>query len=106
MMGCMDDLQERGDVPDWTIGWRLQRALAHADISVQEMADELGVSRSAISRWINDRGTPPRIGYVKLWSQLTGVDLEWLLGRTLVTVGAGSTFRPTLTLRSQGALAA
>ena len=50
MMGGMDDLQERGDVPDWTIGWRLQRALAHADVSVQEMADELGVSRSAISR--------------------------------------------------------
>lgn len=65
-------------IPAWTLGWRLQRALAHAGISVQGMANELDVSRSTISRWINDNGTPPRSGFVKLWALRTGVPYEWL----------------------------
>lgn len=71
-------------VPTWTTGWRMQRALAHAGISVEQMAQELGVSRSTVSRWLNDRGTPSR-GYLTLWAQRTGVPYEWLNEeRTLV----------------------
>ena len=99
-------MEEQGAIPEWTLGWRLARALDYAGMSVEDMAAELGVSRSTISRFINDRGAPPRIGYVKLWSQRTGVSMEWVLGWAPVTVGAGSAFRPSWTLRSQGALAA
>ena len=74
--------QPDGEIPEWTIGWRLARALAYAGVSGEEMAAELGVSRTTISRMINDRGAPPRIGYVKLWAQRTGVSLEWVLGRS------------------------
>ena len=75
----MSEIAQTGIVPDWTLGWRMQRALAHADVSVEQMGEELGVSRSTVSRWLNDRGGPPRIGYLKLWALRTGVPLEWLV---------------------------
>lgn len=66
-------------IPEWTLGWRMQRALAHAEISVQQMADELGMARSSLSRWLNDHGTPPRAAFVKMWALRTGVPYEWLV---------------------------
>jgi transcriptional regulator with XRE-family HTH domain len=71
------DHRSTGVIPPLTQGWRLQMALAHANMSVEQMSQELGVSRSTISRWLNDRGTPSR-GYLRLWSELTDVDLDWL----------------------------
>ena len=65
-------------VPEWTLPWRLQRSLAHADMTVEDMAEELGVSRQTISRWLNER-SDPRISYLKLWALRTGVPLGWLL---------------------------
>lgn len=66
-------------VPEVTLGWRLQMSLAHSGVSAQEMADELGVSRSSVSRWMNDHGTPPRRAYVIQWAMKCGVDSGWLL---------------------------
>lgn len=80
ILAAMSEMPDGGDIPEWTLGWRLQRALAHAGVSVEEMADEIGVSRSTVSRWLNDRGSPPRIGYVRLWALRTGCSLEWVLG--------------------------
>src|SRR5258708_6520569 len=104
MMGSMSAMEEQGAIPEWTLGWRLARALGYAGVSVEEMAEELGVSRSTVSRWMNDRGAPPRVGYVKLWCQRTGTNLEWVLDRQLVLTG--STIRPSLRCRNEGALAA
>lgn len=66
-------------VPTWTLGWRLQRALSFAGLSVEQMAEELGASRSSLSRWMNDRGSPPKAAYVKLWALRCGVPYEWLI---------------------------
>ena len=66
-------------VPTWTLGWRLQQSLAFAGLSVEQMADELGASRSSLSRWMNDRGSPPKAAYVKLWALKCGVPYEWLI---------------------------
>lgn len=41
------------------------------------MADQLGVSRETIGRWINGRGTPRR-GSLVAWATITGVDFRWL----------------------------
>lgn len=76
----MSEMPEVGQIPEWTLGWRMQRALAHAGISVNEIADEMGVSRATISRWINDKGAPPRTIYLKEWALRTGVPLGWLAG--------------------------
>lgn len=48
-----------GSVPDLTLGWRLQMALRQGGVQVQEMADELGIGRSTLGRWINDHGAHP-----------------------------------------------
>ena len=66
------------DVPEWTIGWRLQRSLAHAGIAAGDMAADLDVSRATVSRWLNDKGMPPRSVYMREWADRTGVSYEWL----------------------------
>ena len=65
-------------VPEWTLGWRLQRALAYANIPVDAMAKALGVSRSTVSRWMNDRGAEPRHIYLSRWAEWCGVSASWL----------------------------
>ncbi|MGI8682031.1 MAG: helix-turn-helix domain-containing protein [Mycobacteriales bacterium] len=67
---------EVGTIPQLTLGWRLKMSLR--DISVEDMADELGVSRATLSRWMTDRGAPPKSAYLKVWAMRTGVPLEWL----------------------------
>ena len=65
-------------VPGWTLGWRLQRALDWAGVTVQEMAEELDVSRSTVSRWCNDHGAPPRAIYLRAWATRCRVPMIWL----------------------------
>jgi transcriptional regulator with XRE-family HTH domain len=77
-MSGMTEMPDPALVPEWTLGWRLQRSLAHAEITVNEIADALNVSRATISRWINDRGAAPRPIYVKEWALRTGVPYTWL----------------------------
>lgn len=67
------------EIPEWTLPWRLQRSLAHAGMSVEDMAAELGLSRQVLSRWLNDRSVP-RTAYLKLWALRTGVPFDWLTG--------------------------
>lgn len=64
-------------IPEWTLGWRMQRALAHAGLHVEQISDELEVSRSTVSRWINDKG-PVRTVYLKQWALRCGVRYDWL----------------------------
>jgi len=71
-------MNDDDQIPPWTLGWRLQRALSWADMTTEEMGYELGVARSTVSRWCNDKGHPTR-GYLKLWAQRTRVPLNWLL---------------------------
>lgn len=63
-------------VPKWTLGWKLKRALDFAGVSAQDMAGELGVHVATVSRWMNDRETPRR-AYVMAWALRTGVPIEW-----------------------------
>ncbi|MGH7338909.1 MAG: helix-turn-helix domain-containing protein [Candidatus Rokuibacteriota bacterium] len=71
-------MSEVAEVPTWTLGWRLQRALDFAGVSVQDMADELDVSRGTISRWCNDHGSPPRSIYLRAWATRCRVPMVWL----------------------------
>lgn len=68
--------QRHERIPELTLGWRLKMALGEQ--SVQEMAAYLGVSRATLSRWMADKGAPPRRAYLAQWALRTGVSLEWL----------------------------
>jgi transcriptional regulator with XRE-family HTH domain len=65
-------------VPDWTLGWRLRRALDFAGVTVAEMADELGVGRTTVSGWLNDPDRHIRRVYLRYWADRCRVPLEWL----------------------------
>lgn len=86
----MSTWENTGTIPEWTLGWRLQRALGHAGIKTQDMAEYLGVTRSTISRWTNDHGAPPRAAYVKQWALMTGVPSWWLLDEEPPDGGPGT----------------
>lgn len=66
-------------VPEVTLGWRMKMALGHAHMTVQEMADEAGMSRQQLSRYLNDKGERPRRAILVTWALRTGVPLEWLI---------------------------
>src|SRR5262245_16319103 len=80
-VGHCDGMRE-AMVPEWTLGWRLQRALGFADVTVETMAAELGVSRATISRWCHDIGAPPRTIYLRAWAARCQVSYDWLLTGT------------------------
>ena len=53
-------------------------ALNMATLSREQMADELGVHPTTVSRWMSDKGTPPHRAYLRLWAEATHVRLDWL----------------------------
>ena len=66
-------------IPTWTQGDRLRKAREEARVSVEAMADALGVTRTTITRYERrpgKRGVPSAV--VRVWADITSVDLEWL----------------------------
>lgn len=63
-------------VPQLTLGWRLKMALG--ETTAQEMADYLDVSRQTLSRWMADKGAPPKRPFLIQWALKTSVPVEWL----------------------------
>ena len=82
MTGMSEMAASPAAIPEWTLGNRLDRALTHGKVSVEHMAHHLDVSRSTVSRWLHDRGAPPKRLYVRAWADLCHVDPEWLAGET------------------------
>lgn len=64
-------------VPVWDVADRMRKALREEDVSVQEMADYLGVKRNTVGTWINGR-IQPSTQTLRLWALRCGVDYEWL----------------------------
>lgn len=63
-------------IPPLTLGWRLKMALRN--MTRQQMADHLGVDPGTLSRWMADKGAPPRRAYIVQWALATGVPVQWL----------------------------
>ena len=75
-MSLAEDLH----VPQWTLGDRLAKTLRDAKggkISVQAMADYLGVDRNTISNYVHGRTVPPRSTLI-VWALRTGWPLWWI----------------------------
>lgn len=66
-------------VPEFHMGDRLAKALDVSGISVAAMAVKLGVSRQTIGNYLAGR-TTPKLAILRVWSEETGVALEWLQG--------------------------
>lgn len=96
MLLDMSEMATSPAIPEWTLGDRLDRALKHGHVSVEAMAHHLDVSRSTISRWLHDRGAPPKKLYVLAWAELCNVDRDWLLwgGGSTMTTNGSSARRP------------
>ena len=65
----------------------MRLALDHAGVSIEEMADVLGVTRQTVGRWLHGHGNP-KAGNLRLWAIRCGVSFRWLVDG--VTPGAGS----------------
>jgi transcriptional regulator with XRE-family HTH domain len=69
--------QQIEKIPEWTLGWRIRRAMADAGISRDELAQELGYAPNSISNWMHDK-TPVRAGVLKQIALRCSVNFEWL----------------------------
>lgn len=67
----------------WDIADRLRKTLRTYDVSVQDMATYLEVSRNTVGSWLNGRHQP-RKRDVRLWAMRIGQPelVDWLYGGT------------------------
>ena len=56
---------------------RLRKSLRVSGWGVQDIADQIGVSRNTVGNWLNGRSVPCHDQLV-VWSAYTGAPLEWL----------------------------
>ena len=56
---------------------RLRKSLRVREMTVQEMADYLGLSRNTIGNWINGRSKPSRAQLIA-WAGRVDAPLSWL----------------------------
>ena len=61
----------------WDLADRLRKSLRVSGVGVQEMAEELGMERNTVGRYINGHSRPARPTLI-VWAMRTGVPLEWL----------------------------
>jgi len=64
-----------------TFGEKLQTLRTGADLSQEELAERLGVSRQAVSKWELDK-TVPDVKYIVAISELFQVTTDYLLKKT------------------------
>lgn len=57
---------------------RLKQALAHADMKASTLAVALGISRSAVSQWVNASSHSAKAGNLVRAAKILGVDSAWL----------------------------
>lgn len=62
-----------------TLGEKIQKERKEAGLSQEDLAEQLGVSRQAVSRWERDNGYPETEKIVRI-GQIFQVSLDYLLG--------------------------
>lgn len=76
-MALMTQMPNPGEVPTFDKADRLAKALQHTNVSVQAMADYLGVSRNTVGNYLARRTPIPRASVIA-WALKTGVPFKWL----------------------------
>jgi len=70
---------KRNPVPQFEMRHRMSIALEWGSVSVNDIARELGCSRTTISNYLHGR-TQPRRSDLIAWGFKCGVPFEWLVG--------------------------
>lgn len=68
------------------LGDRLDKAMRVAELTIDDMADALDVSRNTIGNYRSGRTKPSKL-QLKEWSVRTGAPLEWLMTGEVGPVG-------------------
>lgn len=76
-MACMSQQHNYGNVPEWDLHDRLQKALRVRDITPTELAKELGVHRNTINNYLAGRSPIDR-RTILAWAMACGVSPVWL----------------------------
>jgi transcriptional regulator with XRE-family HTH domain len=84
MAHMTDTITVQPSLPVWTVGDRLAKAREFVNLSQQEMADELRISRRSIVRH-ETTATPPR-SVVLAYAAVTKVPVWWLEGEPAGTM--------------------
>lgn len=72
---------------------RILRARRHVGLTQQQLAERIGVQRSAVAQWERLHGTRPASARLVAVALVTGVNFDWLAtGRGNMLVPADSTF--------------
>jgi DNA-binding transcriptional regulator YiaG len=80
-------------VPQFEMRHRMELALEYGNISVSEIAAELGMSRTTISNWLHGR-TEPRRRDLIVWALTCGVPLEWIIDGTVPDAAPAEAEKP------------
>jgi transcriptional regulator with XRE-family HTH domain len=75
----MEDHSEQDKPLEFDTADRMRKSLRVSGLTVQDMADYLGVTRGTVSTWINGH-ISPSVQTLMLWAMKTGVPYEWLTG--------------------------
>jgi transcriptional regulator with XRE-family HTH domain len=67
-----------GAVPMLTLGWRVKMAMGYAGVTREQLAEDLEVHPTSLTRWMNDRGAPPKRAFLKQIALRCGVSYDWL----------------------------
>lgn len=54
--------------------------MALGEMRRDDMAELLGVNPATVSRWMADKGAPPKRAYLMQWAMATDVPFTWLAG--------------------------
>ncbi len=58
---------------------RIRLARRHAGLSQQQLADMVGVQRSAVSHWESSQAKNPSVEHLRQFAMVTQVQFEWLV---------------------------
>lgn len=81
-----------------SMGSKLAQARRKNNLTQEQLAEQLGVTRQAVSRWESDAAYPETDKIVRM-SQLLGVSCDWLLRDGADDAGNGAAAAPALVTR-------
>ena len=81
-----------------SMGSKLAQARRKNNLTQEQLAEQLGATRQAVSRWESDAAYPETDKIVRM-SQLLGVSCDWLLRDGADDAGNGAAAAPALVTR-------